>query len=206
LTVGVISGLGRQIPTADQRGFITDVIQTDAAINPGNSGGPLLDSRGRLIGLNTAILNPNNQGSSIGIGFAVPVDALNRVVPQLIRSGEVERYGLGVSVFSGSEVERLRSAGVEGLEQPGVLIRSVEPGSPAADVGLRGNRYDEATGQFVLGDLIVGVEGTEIATVQDLSSALAGRSVGDTITLSVERDGERRDVSVTLRPLGTLRE
>ncbi|MBL8849753.1 MAG: trypsin-like peptidase domain-containing protein [Planctomycetaceae bacterium] len=206
LTVGVISGLGRQIPTADQSGLISDVIQTDAAINPGNSGGPLLDSRARLIGMNTAILNPNTQGSSIGIGFAVPVDALNRVVPQLIRSGRVERVGLGVSVFSESEVERMRSAGVPGLEQPGMLLRSVEPGSPAADAGLRGNQYDKATEQFELGDLIVAIDGKPVGSMAEMSAALSGRSAGDTVTLTILREGQRSDIPVALRPLGTVRE
>jgi len=202
LTVGVISGLGRQIPNADQTGMIADVIQTDAAINPGNSGGPLLDSRGRLIGLNTAILNPNNQGSSIGIGFAIPVDALNRVVPQLIRSGRVERVGLGVFVIGESEIARYREQGVEGLDEPGVLIRSVEPGSGAAQAGLRGNRYDEATGEYELGDLIVAVDGTPISTLADLSKALAGRGVGDTVALTIFRNGARSEVPVTLGGLG----
>lgn len=206
LTVGVISGLGRQIPSADQGQMISDVIQTDAAINPGNSGGPLLDSRGRLIGLNTAILNPNNQASSVGIGFAVPVDALNRVVPQLIRSGRVERVGLGVAVYSEAQVQRWRDAGVTGLERPGVLIRSVEPGSAADAAGLRGNQYDQGTGEFVLGDLIVALDGQPIATVADLTTALKGRSDGDVVTLSIVRDGVPQDLSVTLRPLATLRE
>jgi len=206
LTVGVISGLGRQIPNADQSGMIADVIQTDAAINPGNSGGPLLDSQGRLIGLNTAILNPNNQGSSVGIGFAVPVDALNRVVPQLIRSGRVERVGMGVVVLGESEIARYREQGVAGLDEPGLLIRSVEPGSGAAQAGLRGNRFDETTGVFELGDLIVAVDGNAVTSMAELSKALEGRAAGDTVTLTVVRNGERIEVPVTLAVLGQAAE
>jgi S1-C subfamily serine protease len=202
LTVGVISGLGRQIPNADQTGMIADVIQTDAAINPGNSGGPLLDSQGRLIGLNTAILNPNNQGSSVGIGFAVPVDAINRVVPQLIRSGRVERVGMGVLVVAESEMARYREQGVAGLDEPGVLIRRVEPGSGAAQADLRGNRFNETTGENELGDLIVAVDATPITSMNDLSKALEGRSAGDTVTLTIIRNGQRSEVPVTLGILG----
>lgn len=202
LTVGVISGLGRQIPSVDETRMIADVIQTDAAINPGNSGGPLLDSRGRLIGLNTAILNPNNQGSSVGIGFAIPVDALNRVVPQLIRNGRVERVGLGVQVFGESEIARLRELGVQGLDEPGVLIRSVEPGSGAAEAGLRGNRYDPSTGDYELGDVIVALGGRPIATLNDLSQALEDHATGDRVTLTIVREGARSDVEVALGPLG----
>ena len=206
LTVGVISGLGRQIPAADQQTMIADVIQTDAAINPGNSGGPLLDSRGRLIGLNTAILNPTNQGASIGIGFAIPVDVINRVVPQLIRTGRVERIGLGVSVYATSEVDRLRQLDVPGLDASGVLIRQVEPGSGAARAGLRGNQYDPRTGEFLLGDLITSLDGQPIASPEDLTAALSDRSDGEMVSLEVIRDGQPLQMSVTLGPLGTQRE
>lgn len=206
LTVGVISGLGRQIPSADESAMITDVIQTDAAINPGNSGGPLLDSRGRLIGLNTAILNPNNDGSSVGIGFAVPVDALNRVVPQLIRSGRVERVGLGVAVFSETQVQRLRESGVAGLDQQGLLIRSVEPDSAADEAGLRGNQYNKSTGEFALGDVIAAVDKQPIMTLNDLTAALKGKAAGETVTVTIVREGQKQDVPVTLHPLATLRE
>ena len=206
LTVGVISGLGRQIPAADQQTMIADVIQTDAAINPGNSGGPLLDSRGRLIGLNTAILNPTNQGASIGIGFAIPVDVINRVVPQLIRTGRVERIGLGVSVYATSEVDRLRQLDVPGLDASGVLIRQVEPGSGAARAGLRGNQYDPRTGEFLLGDLITSLDGQPIASPEDLTAALSDRSDGEMVSLEVIRDGQPLQMTVTLGPLGTQRE
>ena len=206
LTVGVISGLGRQIPSVDPNSMIDDVIQTDAAINPGNSGGPLLDSRGRLIGLNTAILNPNNQGSSVGIGFAIPVDALNRIVPQIIRSGRVERVGLGVSVYAESQIERLRQLGVPGLDALGVLILRVEPGTPAAEAGLRGSQYDDETGQYLLGDLITGLDKQPIESRQDLTAALAGRSDGERVTLEIIRDEQLLEVDVILRPLGAQRE
>ncbi len=127
LTTGVISALRRRLPTAEGRELV-DVIQTDAAINPGNSGGPLLDSSGRLIGVTTAILSPS--GSNAGIGFAIPVDVVNRIVPELIRSGHVPTPGIGVIVASDSAATQLGTDGV-------VIVR-VEPGSPAARAGLRG--------------------------------------------------------------------
>ncbi|HBN74411.1 MAG TPA: 2-alkenal reductase, partial [Planctomycetaceae bacterium] len=166
-----------------------DVIQTDAAINPGNSGGPLLDSAGRLIGVNTAIFSPT--GTSAGIGFAVPADILNRIVPQLIQNGKVSRPGLGVFIFDDATVRRR-------LQRTGVLIRDVAPNSAASEVGLRGTKYDEE-GELILGDLIIAVDETPIETQADLFAALDKKEIGDSVTLHFLRDGEEMQKKVELR-------
>ncbi len=189
LTTGVISAIGREIKSATGR-TITGVVQTDAAINPGNSGGPLLDSSGRLIGLNTAIVSP--AGVSSGIGFAVPVDTINRIVPERIRHGRVVRPGLGVRIADDATARRL---GVSGAR-----ITHVIEGSGAEAAGLRGTRRD-ADGRLVLGDRIVAVEGSPVASTEDLLNALEKRKVGQTVTVTVERDGRSRRVDVTLQAL-----
>jgi len=164
------------------------VIQTDAAINPGNSGGPLLDSAGRLIGVNTAIYSPT--GASAGIGFAIPVDTVNRVVPALIAHGKVIRPELGVNVFHESFTRR------HGI--PGVLIRSVEEGSGAQQAGLRGTREDRQ-GRLILGDIIVAVDGKPVASRNELLGILGEYRVGDTVGVTYLRGDERRTVEVTLQ-------
>ena len=206
MTTGVISGLGREIPSADRRNVIPDVIQTDAAINPGNSGGPLLDSAGRLIGLNTAIFSLNDQASNIGIGFAIPVDSINRIVPDLIRYGRVEKPGLGIYVYTDAELQRFREAGVPGLHESGVLIRDVRPGGAADTAGLRGSEYDPRSQEFELGDQIVAIDGQSVAKTDDLFRILGEKSVGDTITLTVIRSGSRMEVPVTLQSLASMRQ
>jgi S1-C subfamily serine protease len=182
LTTGVVSALGREIDSAVEGRPIKGVIQTDAAINPGNSGGPLLDSSGRLIGVNTAIYK-----SSAGIGFAIPVDEVNRAVPQLIAHGRVSRPGLGVE-FASDQISR---------KLDGVLIMNVLAGGPAAKAGLRPTAYDEE-GQIRLGDVMIAVEGQRVHSSNDVFSMLEQHKIGDTITVSVMRDGERQDVKVTL--------
>jgi S1-C subfamily serine protease len=164
------------------------VIQTDAAINPGNSGGPLLDSAGRLIGVNMAIYSPS--GASSGIGFAVPVDTVNRIVPQIIRQGEITRPGLGVRIGDDRLSRRL------GLS--GVLITQVEKGSAADRAGLRGIRED-VKGEVVLGDIIIGIDGERIETSNDLLNALDKRTVGDTEKVTVLRGESRLSMSVNLQ-------
>lgn len=188
LTTGIVSALDREIPT---RGGATieGLIQTAAAINPGNSGGPLIDSAGRLIGVNTAIFSPS--GSSAGIGFAVPVDTVNRVVPQLIETGAYRPPVLGIR--HSDRINRL--AAMQGLE--GVLVLGVEPGSPAERAGLRAARQD-ASGRLVPGDIIVGIGGRDIAGSADLSDALDAYAPGDSITIRVLRDGATVDVPATL--------
>jgi len=187
LTTGIISALGREITSVNGR-TITGVIQTDAAINPGNSGGPLLDSAGRLIGVNTAIYS--SSGSSAGIGFAVPVDIVNRVVPQIIRYGRVMRPQLGVRLAEDTVSRRW------GL--PGVLILQIEPGSGAEAAGLQGTRID-ARGRPSLGDIIVGIESDSVENADDLMNALEKYQAGDTVTVTVVRGDERLRVPVTIQ-------
>lgn len=186
LTTGVISGLGREIKSVTDRP-IQGVIQTDAAINPGNSGGPLLDSAGRLIGMNTAIVSPS--GSYAGIGFAVPVDTINRIVPQLIKNGSVRKPGLGIQVV---ESNFLRLNGVVGA-----IIANVLPNSPAEKAGLTPIRKDSA-GKITLGDVIVAIDGTLVEDGNDLLNALDERQPGDTISLRVASTSGERTVTVKL--------
>lgn len=186
LTTGVISALGREIESVTRRP-IQGVIQTDAAINPGNSGGPLLDSAGRLIGVNTAIFSPS--GASSGIGFAIPVDTVNRFVPELIRYGKVTRPGLGVQVAEDQLAKELRLTGV--------LIVEVTPGSAAAKAGIRPTSRD-SLGRVKLGDVIVAIDGKKVESVNDLFLVLEHYKAGNTVTLALLRDGKRQQVKVTL--------
>ena len=188
LTTGVVSALDRSIRSITGR-EIQGVVQTDASINPGNSGGPLLDSSGRLIGVNTAIKSPS--GASAGIGFAVPVDIVNRVVPQLIRFGRVIRPHLGVQVASDAISRRL------GLE--GVLVLSVDPETAAARAGLQGSRRDRR-GRIVLGDELLQLGSRPLRTAADLSHALEQHDVGEAVPLRFRRDGKLLEALVKLDP------
>lgn len=190
LTTGIISALGREITSVTGR-TITGVIQTDAAINPGNSGGPLLDSASRLIGVNTAIYSPS--GSSAGIGFAVPVDTVNRVVPQLLRHGRVVRPGIGARFADDDAARRLG-----GLS--GVLVLDVIEAGAAQTAGLRGTGRD-AEGRLVLGDVIVSVETHPVSSLNDLHEALSAFEVGDTVQITFIRSAQRRNIPVTLQAL-----
>src|ERR1700726_4219980 len=181
LTTGVISALKRRLPTSGGR-EIGNVIQTDAAINPGNSGGPLLDSAGRLIGVNTAIISPS--GTSAGIGFAIPIDVVNRVVPEIISKGYVPTPGIGI--VAANEALATRS-GIEGI----AIARTV-PGSSAEQAGLRGMEANTRA----LGDVIVGVNGKPVRRLADLTDELERVGVGNKVTLSVKRDGQERSVEV----------
>jgi S1-C subfamily serine protease len=181
--------LGREINAVSGR-TIPDVIQTDAAINPGNSGGPLLDSAGRLIGVNTAIYSPS--GSSAGIGFAVPVDTVNRVVPQLIRHGRVIRPGLGGRFANDATAQRM---GING-----VLTVEVTKGSAAAAAGLQGMRRNRQ-GDLILGDVIVEIDQEPIASLDDMMRVLDQYNVGDTVSVVVLRNGRRLTLPVTLEAL-----
>jgi len=186
LTTGVISALGREIESVTRRP-IQGVIQTDAAINPGNSGGPLLDSAGRLIGVNTAIYSPS--GVSAGIGFAIPVDTVNRIVSELIRYGKVTRPGIGVQIAEEQIADRL---GVKGI-----LIVDVVPGSAAAKAGIRPTRR-EGSGRVRLGDVITAVDGKKVESANELFILLENYKVGDVVSISLLRDGKVAQTKVTL--------
>jgi 2-alkenal reductase len=187
LTTGIISALQRRLPMGDGR-ELADVIQTDAAINPGNSGGPLLDSAGRIIGVNTAIYSPS--GASAGIGFAIPVDSVNRIVPQLIAKGRVPTPGLGIVVASEASTARL------GLE--GVVILRVMRGSPSEQAGLQG--VNPITGEA--SDVIIAVGSQPVRRLADLTSALEQVGIGTKIPLAVERNGRRITVMVDVVDVG----
>ena len=187
LTTGIVSALNREIESFNQR-TIRGVVQTDAAINPGNSGGPLLDSAGRLIGVNTQIASPS--GANAGIGFAIPVDEVNRIVPRLIRDGRYVRPTLGVSAAS-LQVQRA-------LRLPaGVALVQVSPGSPAARAGLQPFRRG-SRGEIVGGDVITAVNGEAVINMDDMLTLLETRQPGDRVTLTVWRDGQTRQVQAVL--------
>ncbi len=187
VTQGIVSALGRTMPGAG--GFsIRDMIQTDASINPGNSGGPLLNSSGELIGMNTMIASPS--GASSGVGFAVPVDAVAKIVPQIIRSGKVTRPDLGGLSFVRDEVAQ-RSKIV------GAVIMEVSRDSRAYGQGLRGLQRD-TFGRLLIRDVITGIDQMKIKSYDDLFAALDGYKIGDTVTLTVEREGKARQVKIQL--------
>jgi len=186
LSAGIVSALGRTITSMTRR-RIHDVIQTDAAINPGNSGGPLLDTRGRLVGINTAILSPD--GAYAGIGFAVPADTVARVVPQLIERGHVVRAGLGVQFLSDTVSRRLAPRGI--------AVYAVEPGGPADTAGIRGIDLD-TRGRLTVGDLLLAIGDTPVDTVEDLQAALDLHAPGDSVTLTLRRGAETRKAEIRL--------
>jgi 2-alkenal reductase len=181
LTTGVISALDRRLATDTGR-EVLGVIQTDAAINPGNSGGPLLDSAGRLIGVNTAIISAS--GSSAGIGFAVPVDVVNTVVPQLITRGKMPRPGIGIVLL---DEERAARLGIRG-----VVIERVVPGSEAEQAGLIGIDYRNR----LLGDVIVAVDAKQVDGLKDFMRIMQSLTIGQNILIDVQRGEEQRQVEV----------
>ena len=182
LTVGVISALGRQVPGIG--GIkIRDMIQTDASINPGNSGGPLLDSAGRLMGLNTVIFSQS--GSSAGIGFAVPADDIARIVQQIIKKGRVVLAGIGIQRMEPQQAARL------GVSK-GILIADVLPHTPAAAVGLHGTGRDH-WGRLVLGDIIVSLNGHPVRNYSALYDLLTEINIGEKVTLTVLREGKLKN-------------
>jgi S1-C subfamily serine protease len=189
LTTGVISAVGREIPSLAGT-LIEDVIQTDASINPGNSGGPLLDSSGRLIGVNTSIVGP--AGQSAGIGFAVPSSTVNRIVPQLIRFGKVKRAGLGIRILPDYVAERW---GVDG-----VIVRDLSPGNAAQRAGLQAIRVDR-WGSVTSFDLIVGIDDDAVGSYNDLYRALDGRKAGESIKVHFDRSGRRHTTDLVLQEI-----
>ncbi len=189
LTTGIVSALGRSIQSMNER-TIEDVIQTDAAINPGNSGGPLLDSAGRLIGINTQIVSPS--GAYAGIGFAVPVNTISRVIPQLISFGKLIRPGMGISLIPDSIAARW---GIQGL-----IIAKVEPGSPADNAGLE-SAQETRLGRIQLGDIITKIDNEPVKVFDDLLRIFDRHKVGDRITVEVHRKGKYRKVSLRLKAI-----
>jgi len=187
LTTGVISALKRRIPTTNGR-EISDVIQTDAAINPGNSGGPLLDSAGRLIGVTTAIVSPS--GTNAGVGFAIPVDTVNRVVPELIRAGRAPTPGIGIIAASETLTAQ---AGIQGV----VIVRTVS-GSPAERAGLQGVNAGTGT----VGDVIVAVGDQNVRKLSDLTRALEKVRLPGNVQLTVMRNGVERKVAIDVVDVG----
>ncbi len=185
ITSGIISALGREINAVTGR-VIHGVIQTDAAINPGNSGGPLLDSAGRLIGVNTAIYSPS--GAYAGIGFAVPVDIVNNIVPQIIKNGRIIRPGIGATLADDRLASRL---GVEG-----VLILNVERGGPAAEAGLQPTM--QYRGEIILGDIITAVAGVQVRSFDELLTQLEKYGVGAKVQFTILRNGETLERSLQL--------
>jgi len=188
LTTGVISGLGREIESIGGLP-IEGVIQTDAAINPGNSGGPLLDSAGRLIGVNTMIVSPS--GAYSGVGFAVPVDIINQVVPELIQHGRVEHAVLGLRLFDDQVSRRL------GIPD-GALVRDVFKNGGAAAAGIRPT-YEDEEGNIQLGDVLIEIGGRKIKSTIDLLKALDGPKPGDSIRVTLLRNGRLQTVDVQLQ-------
>lgn len=189
LTTGVISGLQRTIRARNDKPI--EGVQTDASINPGNSGGPLLDSQGRMIGINSQILSPS--GVSAGVGFAVPVNVAKRVIPQLLSSGEVRRPKLGIGTRN---IGQLRNADELPVSE-GVIVLQVMPGSAAANAGLRGITVTE-DGDWELGDIIVGMDNEKIANTDDLYRLLDKHQIGESVQLQVVRNGRRMSLPVRL--------
>ena len=187
VTKGIVSALGRSMPGAGNV-TIRDMIQTDASINPGNSGGPLLDSNGELIGMNTMIYSPS--GASSGVGFAVPVDTVRKIVPQIIQYGKVIRPDIGGVQFVRDEVAR--RAGIEGA-----VILEVARGGRAYNLGLRG-LYRDNFGRLLIRDVITAIDAMKIKSWDDLFTALDGYKIGDKVTLTVEREGKSRKVDIEL--------
>lgn len=190
LTTGIVSALDRSL-TGENGVLIQHLVQTDAAINPGNSGGPLLDSAGRLIGMNTAIYSPS--GASAGVGFAVPVDMVNRVVPELIIKGFYASPSLGVQAD-----ENLSRAVARQLGVTGAAILRVRPGGPAEQAGLQGARLGRRNSIFP-GDVILAIDGKDVDSVARLLALLDDHKAGEVVQLTLWRDGKKIHAPVTLR-------
>jgi S1-C subfamily serine protease len=190
LTTGVVSALDRSL-SAENGATIEHLVQTDAAINPGNSGGPLLDSAGRLIGITTAIYSPS--GAYAGVGFAVPVDTINRIVPKLIATGRYERPTLGIGMD-----DDFNQAITQQLRVKGVAVLRVFPNSGAADAGLKPAQRDRR-GDIVVGDIITELNGKPVTSPSGVLSLLDEREVGDEVTLKILRDGKTTTVTVKLQ-------
>jgi S1-C subfamily serine protease len=196
LTTGVVSALQRRIEAPN--GFSIDhVIQTDAAINPGNSGGPLLDAAGRVIGINSQIATGGSSNGNVGIGFAVPINTAKRVIPQLEKSGTVQRAYLGITGLTiDRSLDRLNLN-----SNDGVLVQSVQPRSPAAKAGLKGGQTQanlDGSDIALGGDIIKKIDGRNVKSMDDVSSTVDSKKPGDTVTLEVVRGGQTRTLTIKL--------
>jgi S1-C subfamily serine protease len=193
-TKGVVSALERDLMSQDGQ-KVSGLIQTDADINPGNSGGPLLDSASRLIGVNTFIYSPRNASqTNTGLGFAVPVDTINAIIPQILRSGSAGRAGLGVVAFADSTTRRL------GYDE-GVLIKEVYKGSAAEKAGVRSARLSRGGRYFIGGDLLINVDEHKILTRSDLTDVMGQYNVGDEVKITIRRDDELYRATVRLQAM-----
>lgn len=189
MTSGIVSALEREIESPSSQ-IIAGAIQTDAPINPGNSGGPLLDKDGRLVGVNTAIRSPS--GGNVGIGFAIPVDTVNTIVPELIRNGKILKPDLGLRLV---DERRLRRAGFA----DGVMILEVSTNGPAARAGLQGLKIDPRTGDVEPGDVILAINGQEVLGNIDFQRKLGQLKIGSTAKLRIDRSGEELEIEVEVR-------
>ena len=198
MTTGIISGLERPLRDAAARRTISGAIQTDAAINPGNSGGPLLNAKGEMIGINTAI-QPNAGGGSIGIGFAVPVDIAKKIIPEIISKGYVSRPWPG---FTGMPLDRHIARRLDLPVDQGLIVINVYRGTGAAAAGIRGSvvREDFWGNQVLqqLGDVVIAVDGKKVASTDDLQNALQDKKPGQAVDVQIVRQGSRATVSVRL--------
>jgi S1-C subfamily serine protease len=192
VTTGIVSALQRQIP-APNNFSIDDVIQTDASVNPGNSGGPLLDAAGRVIGVNSQIATGGSQGS-VGIGFAVPVNTVKDVVPQLEEDGKIDRPYIGVTTAPVADL----AADLNLPAKRGALVQDVQAGSPAEKAGLRAGRTRTEEGITLGGDLIVKVDGRDVASPEDVAAAIEDDEPGESVTVEFLRGGERDSVELEL--------
>jgi S1-C subfamily serine protease len=195
LTVGIVSSLGRSIRAENGR-LIRGIIQTDAAINPGNSGGPLLNANGEVIGVSTAIFSPS--GGSVGVGFAVPINA-KRIIPELIKRGYVARPYLGIT---GHEVVPALAKALSLPVSEGIMVVEVTPGSPAQRAGIRGGDRAVQVGNMIVrlgGDIITEIDKVKVHTFEELSDFIDGKRAGDTVSLTFNRQGKVNVVEVRLR-------
>jgi len=193
VTTGIVSAIQREI-TAPNGFSIDEVIQTDASINPGSSGGPLLDARGRVIGINSQIATGGTSGS-VGIGFAVPIDTAKEIIPQLKEDGEVERAFLGVTT---TDVTATIAEDLNLETDQGALVQDVVPGGPAEKAGLKAGNTETAQGLVAGGDIIVTVDGAEITESADVAAAIEDNQPGDTVEIEFVRGGETETVDVEL--------
>ncbi|MFL6434671.1 MAG: S1C family serine protease, partial [Nitrososphaeraceae archaeon] len=196
ITTGIVSAKGRLLPDPDTRFSIPDMIQTDAAVNPGNSGGPLLNTKGEVIGMNTAIFS--STGSYSGVGFAIPSNTIAKEVPLLIKNGSYAHPWLGVS---GGKIspDLIKAVGLP-TNYKGVIIGSVQPGSPAEKAGLKGLTQDNDNGATHTGDIITAVDGHPVRQIDDIINYIESqKNVGDNIKLTVSRDGKLVELTATLQ-------